>query len=267
MNQVRRLQYFAADSPWSDQPFLERHWQAVGAALGTREGVLLVDTTDMPKQGVHSVGVARQYCGRLGKVANCQAGVFVAYAGQGGTTLVHRRLFLTEAWVGDEAYGRSVDFLDGVAALGLGYMAEVPVDTRLWPELPPTVVPRTRPRLAHVGRTTARGDLDAPPRAGGQPRARVCRLRPPAGGRLPRGPARSRCLARAAPPTRGGRAQGVPLPCPRPHHAGPAGAPDEHALGHRDLLLGLGDYEGRSWQGWHRHATLCLLLHFFLRQG
>ena len=64
MNQVRRLQYFAADSPWSDQPFLECHWQTVGSELGTREGVLLVDTTDMPKQGVHSVGVARQYCGR-----------------------------------------------------------------------------------------------------------------------------------------------------------------------------------------------------------
>jgi len=176
MNQVRRLQYFAADSAWSDQPFLERHRQAVGAELGTRAGVLLVDTTDMPEQGVHSVGVARQYCGRLGQVAHCQAGVFVAYAGKGGATLVHRRLFLTEAWVGDEAYaerrqrcgvpaeatfqtkpqlalemltelvaegtlparwvscdegyGRSVDFLDGVAALGLGYMAEVPVDTR-----------------------------------------------------------------------------------------------------------------------------------------
>ncbi len=152
----------------------------MGATLGTREGVFLVDTTDMPKQGVHSVGVARQSCGRLGKVANGQAGVFVAYAGQGGTTLVHRRLFLTEAWVGDEAYaerrqrcgvpveatfrtkpqlalgmlaelvaasslparwvscdegyGQSGDFLDGVAALGLGYMAEMPVDTRLWPE-------------------------------------------------------------------------------------------------------------------------------------
>lgn len=64
---------------------------------------LLVDTTDMPKQGVHSVGVARQYCGRLGQVANCQA-VFVAYAGEGRATLVHRRLFLTEAWTGDEAY-------------------------------------------------------------------------------------------------------------------------------------------------------------------
>ena len=64
MNQVRRLQYFAADSAWSDRPFLERHRQAVGAELGTREGVFPVDTTDMPKQGVHSVGVARQYCRR-----------------------------------------------------------------------------------------------------------------------------------------------------------------------------------------------------------
>ena len=104
MNQVRRLQYFAADGPWCDQPFLERHRQAVGAEPGTREGVFLVDTTDMPKQGMHSVGMARQYCGRLGQVANCQAGVFVAYAGAGGATLVHRRLFLTEAWAGDEAY-------------------------------------------------------------------------------------------------------------------------------------------------------------------
>ena len=48
----------------------------------------------------------------------------------------------------DEGYGRSGDFLDGVAALGLGYVAEVPVDTRVWPERPPTVVPRTRVRLA-----------------------------------------------------------------------------------------------------------------------
>ena len=82
----------------------ERHWQAAGAELGTREGVFLVGTTDMPKQGVHSVGVARQSCGRLGKIENCQAGVFVAYAGEGGATLVYRWLFLTEAWAGNAAY-------------------------------------------------------------------------------------------------------------------------------------------------------------------
>ena len=46
MNQVHRPRYFAVPSPWSNQPFLERHRQAVGAEPGTREGIFLVDTTD-----------------------------------------------------------------------------------------------------------------------------------------------------------------------------------------------------------------------------
>jgi SRSO17 transposase len=329
MNQVRRLQYFAADSPWSDQPFLEGHWQAVGAALGTREGVFLVDTTDMPKQGVHSVGVARQYCGRLGQVANCQAGVFVAYTGQGGTTLVHRRLFLTEAWVGDEAYaarrqrcgvpedatfrtqpqlalgmltelvadgslparwvscdegyGRSGDFLDGVAALGLGYMAEVPVDTRLWPERPPTVVPRTRPRLA----PGAPAALEARTLAAQLPAEAWTRRRVREGSR---GPEYADFAIRRVVASR----EGLPGPdvwlvlrrrpgsdglkvflCHAPGRIRPARLARltstrwaiETCFQEGKQLLGLGDYEGRSWQGWHRHTTLCLLLHFFLRQG
>ena len=64
MNQVRRLQYFR----WTVPDPTGRAWNATGrrleAKLGTREDIFLVDTTDMPKQGVHSVGVARQYCGR-----------------------------------------------------------------------------------------------------------------------------------------------------------------------------------------------------------
>jgi len=56
---------------------------------------------------------------------------------------------LPARWVTcDEGYSRSVDFLDGVVALSLGYMAKVPVNTRLWPERPPTVVPHTQTRLA-----------------------------------------------------------------------------------------------------------------------
>ncbi len=330
MNQVRRLQYFAADSPWCDQPFLERHWQAVGAELGTREGVLLVDTTDMPKQGVHSVGVARQYCGRLGKIENCQAGVFVAYAGRGGVTLVHRRLFLTEAWTGDaayaerrrrcgvpeaamafrtkpqlalelltelvaagslparwvvcdEGYGRSVDFLDGVAALGLGYMAEVPVDTRLWPERPPTVTPRTRPRLA----PGAPASLEARTLAAQLPAAAWRRRRVREGSR---GPEDADFAIRRVVASRDGRpGPDVWLVLRRPPgsdqvrvflgHAPRRVTPAQRArlTGTRwaietcfqegKQLLGLGAYEGRSWQGWHRHMTLCLLLHFCLLQG
>lgn len=103
MNQVCRLHHFAVDSPWSYRPFLEHRRQTV-SLLDTREGVLLVDTTDMPKQGAHSIGVARQYRGQLGQVANCQAGMFVAYAGEGRATGVLQRLFLTESCTGDTAY-------------------------------------------------------------------------------------------------------------------------------------------------------------------
>jgi SRSO17 transposase len=60
--------------------------------------VLIVDGSDFPKQGTASVGVARQYCGALGKIANCQAGVFLAYASRNGYTLVDRRLYMPEDW-------------------------------------------------------------------------------------------------------------------------------------------------------------------------
>ena len=68
--------------------------------LGTRlehpEGVWVLDGSDFPKQGRKSVGVARQYCGRLGKVANCQAGMFLAYVSPLGRALVDKGLYLPE---------------------------------------------------------------------------------------------------------------------------------------------------------------------------
>ena len=72
--------------------------------LGQAAGVLIVDGSDLRKQGRESVGVARQYCGELGKKANCQAGVFVAYASAAGATLVHRQLYLPRHWVEDAAW-------------------------------------------------------------------------------------------------------------------------------------------------------------------
>lgn len=91
-NAVRSLQQFVGESPWSDAPLLARLWAEVGATLGKEEGVLIVDGSDFRKQGRMSVGVARQWCGELGKWAHCQAGVFVAYAGAQGACLVHRAL-------------------------------------------------------------------------------------------------------------------------------------------------------------------------------
>ena len=61
----------------------------------------MLDGSDFPKQGVKSVGVARQYCGALGKIASCQAGVFLAHVGPKGRALVDKRLYLPQEWTGD----------------------------------------------------------------------------------------------------------------------------------------------------------------------
>ena len=74
---------------------LEQHQRLVAETLGdAATGVLILDGCDFPKQGGHSVGVARLWCGALGKVANCQASVVAAYAAEQGYTLVDRRLYL-----------------------------------------------------------------------------------------------------------------------------------------------------------------------------
>jgi SRSO17 transposase len=66
--------------------------------------VLILDGSDFAKQGQGSVGVKRPWCGELGKIANCQAGVFLTYASTQGYTLLDRRLYLPEEWVNDPAY-------------------------------------------------------------------------------------------------------------------------------------------------------------------
>jgi SRSO17 transposase len=71
--------------------------------MGEPDGVLIVDETGFAKKGQDSVGVARQYCGALGKVENCQVGVFAAYASRQGYALVDKRLFMPEPWF-PEAY-------------------------------------------------------------------------------------------------------------------------------------------------------------------
>lgn len=99
---IRSLQAFIADSPWRTAPIVQRHQQVVAQTLGEDDAVLLVDESGMPKQGQHSAAVAPQYCGALGKVANCQVGVYVGYASRNGYTLLSGQLFVPECWLADD---------------------------------------------------------------------------------------------------------------------------------------------------------------------
>ncbi len=97
----RQLQHFVGVSVWDHRPLIEVLQSEVAAELGDSEGILVIDGSAIPKKGTESVGVTRQWCGRLGKVENCQVGVFLAYAGKGSCTLVDERLFLPRCWAED----------------------------------------------------------------------------------------------------------------------------------------------------------------------
>jgi SRSO17 transposase len=98
---IRGLQRFLSDVHWDEEQMRWNYHQLVAEKMGTPEGVLMFDETGFVKKGTDSVGVARQYCGTLGKVENCQVGVFAGYASQHGYALVDKRLFLPEAWFTD----------------------------------------------------------------------------------------------------------------------------------------------------------------------
>ena len=99
---ARGMQRFLTDSPWDDEVIIGRLQEYLGTRLEQPEGVWVLDGSDFPKQGRKSVGVARQYCGRLGKVANCQAGMFLAYVSPLGRALVDKGLYLPESWTSDK---------------------------------------------------------------------------------------------------------------------------------------------------------------------
>ena len=177
---ARAMQRFLTESPWDDGVVIGRLQEYLAPMLEHPEAVWVLDGSDFPKQGRKSVGVARQYCGRLGKVANCQAGMFLAYVSPLGRALVDKRLYLPDSWTsddarcaaggvpegrrgyrsktglalemleralerghlrsewvaGDDAFGMSPSFRDGLAALGMRYVLDVPAGFTVWPVEP-----------------------------------------------------------------------------------------------------------------------------------
>ena len=94
-------QHFVSESPWRHRDVLDHVARDVDAAIGGNESDLLIDESGFSKKGTKSAGVARQYNGRLGKLDNCQVGVFGALTDGARVSLVDARLYLPETWTDD----------------------------------------------------------------------------------------------------------------------------------------------------------------------
>jgi SRSO17 transposase len=332
-NAVRAMQQFLSEGAWDDIAILQQLWRELATDLGDADGVLILDGSDFPKQGQESVGVARQYCGELGKVANCQAGVFVAYASQHGYALLDRRLYLPEVWFTDayaerrkacgvpddvtfatkselgwamiaavvqsgtlpcrwvscdEGFGKNPQLLDQIASLGLWYFAEVPHDTRVWRERPATALPTWAGRGPKPKRQRLVPDALAPEQVQAIASA------------LPAAQWRQHIIQEGSQGPQVAEFAFVRVVTVRDELPGPevwlvlrrslsdgelktyvCNAPADVAeqrlvrtsgmrwpiescfeVGKQEL--GMGDYEVRSWRGWHHHMTLVIVALAFL---
>jgi SRSO17 transposase len=95
------LQQFVNQSPWDEQAVLKRYRAHLARTFACPAGIFLFDDVSFPKQGTHSVGVQRQYCGALGKKANCQVAVSVHYVSPQGHYPLDLRLYLPDSWLAD----------------------------------------------------------------------------------------------------------------------------------------------------------------------
>src|SRR5512132_2649582 len=95
------LQYFVGCGAWDDETVLAELRRHAREELADDDGVIVLDPSGFPKKGTHSCGVARQWCGRLGKKENCQLGVFLAYISAQGHAPLDRRLYLPKDWADD----------------------------------------------------------------------------------------------------------------------------------------------------------------------
>jgi SRSO17 transposase len=95
------LQQFLGQSTWDERAVLERYRARMARQFADPAGLFVIDDTTFPKQGTHSVGVQRQYCGALGKKANCQCAVSIHYVAPEGHYPLDMRLYLPDSWLKD----------------------------------------------------------------------------------------------------------------------------------------------------------------------
>jgi len=98
---VRAMQRFVSDAPWDDEKMIAKYRNLVNDDLGSPDGAIIFDESGFIKKGQDSIGVANQYCETIGKVDNCQVGVFSAYVSEQGYAIVDKRLFIPQKWFTD----------------------------------------------------------------------------------------------------------------------------------------------------------------------
>src|SRR5436305_5170435 len=111
----RPLQLFVGAGAWDDAAVRAELRRHAAQELADPEGVFVLDGSGFPKKGDDSCGVARQWCGRLGKVDNCQVGAFLGYAGRRGKALLGARLYLPRDWADDPDRRAKAHVPEGVA--------------------------------------------------------------------------------------------------------------------------------------------------------
>ena len=331
--QHQSLLHFVGQASWSDEKVLAKVCETVLPAI-ERSGPIeawIIDDTGFPKKGKHSVGVARQYCGQLGKQDNCQAAVSLSIANRGASLPVRYRLYLPQEWAGDAqrrrkahvpeeiifetkpeialeqlrwacqaglprgvvlldaGYGNHTNLRTQISALGLSYAAGILSSTSVWAPgtepLPPKRWsgrgrPPTRPR-----RNAKRKPVSIKQLALALPRRAWRTIGWREGSAEPLCSRFARVRVRAA--HRGKRHGEEWLLIEWPKAAKeptkywlstlPQDIPFERLVDlaklrwriERDYQelkqeLGLGHFEGRSWRGFHHHATMCIAAYGFL---
>ena len=307
------VQHFVGAGRWDDDAVLAELRRHVAEELGDPAAVLVVDSSGFPKKGTASCGVDRQWCGRLGKVDNCQVGVFLAYAAAGGHAPLDRRLYLPQAWAADRKRRRQTHVPQEVVFQEKWRIA-LDLLARSGPDVPHGWVAgddefgRAAEFRAALRQRPERYVLDVPAntlvravgeRPGGRPsfeRAEVWAARQPAGRWKTitlrageQGPLKVRALKRRVQTkdedgrvgpsetlvvirSLGREAQTwYTLSNARrderlPRLVGVHGERHrvEEVLQEGKGEVGLGQYEVRSWVGWHHHTTLALLALWFV---
>ena len=334
------LHHFVADANWSDEQMLLRVCQWVVPEMDFNDGGWwIIDDTGFPKQGRHSVGVARQYCGMLGKQDNCQVAVSVSLACAAASIPVAWQLYLPQEWVDDKArceksgvpegiefatkpqialqqiehllaqgapkhcvladagYGVDTAFRERLSELGLHYIVGVTGSITVWPPGHEPLPPRPYSGKGRTPQRLRRGDSSTPEHRPQTVKDVAFGIAPDdwqeitwregtnADLRSHFARVRVRAAHRDQQRSELREPQWLLIEWPEGHDEPmkywvstlPEDTPLERMVyeakmrwrierDYQDLKqdLGLGQYEGRGWRGFHHHASLSIAAYGFL---